>query len=160
MPMGVLPVASPSTACPPPRRRSLIISAMRLAIVRAISSYSTMTTGTRSLEDGIQWEEGGCLKDKASGAITHFRRRNRQSFSGPGLGPENVPNRGIFGPEHPDGESAQSISPREIQFLLEAARVFEEQPLVNSAIGEVGERRSGDAVPLNHCPVSLGEAQA
>src|SRR5882762_2565453 len=68
MPIGVLPVARPSTACPPARRRSLIISAMRRAMVRAISSYSTMTTGTRSLEDAIAYkirQEGGGLLDSA-----------------------------------------------------------------------------------------------
>src|ERR1700693_1744896 len=57
MPIGVLPVASPSTACPPSRRRSLMMSAMRRAIVRAISSYSTITKGTRSLEAGISEKE-------------------------------------------------------------------------------------------------------
>src|SRR6266576_418368 len=51
--MGVLPVARPSTAWLPSRRRSLIISAIRLAIVLAISSYSTMTTGTRSLDEAM-----------------------------------------------------------------------------------------------------------
>src|SRR5712691_8986895 len=57
MPIGVLPVASRSTACPASRRRSLMMSAIRRAIVRAISSYSTMTNGTRSLEAGISESE-------------------------------------------------------------------------------------------------------
>ncbi len=46
--MGVLPVASPSTAGRPCALRSRMIVAMRSATVRAIWSYSTMTTGTRS----------------------------------------------------------------------------------------------------------------
>jgi len=73
----VLPVASPSTACPPALRRSLIISAMRLAIVRAISSYSTMTTGTRSLEDAIQGKEVSAVKDNPIAAVAPHRYYQR-----------------------------------------------------------------------------------
>src|ERR1700674_3499379 len=156
MPIGVLPVASPSTACPPARRRSLMISAMRRAIVRAISSYSTMTRGTRSLEDGISEKERSPYKFTlcVRMMLVRFAR------SGPRLGLEYVPDCRIFRAKHPHRESTQAVPPREIHLLPEAARVLEKDPFVHAAVREVGVRHSRHAVPLHCGTVPLGNARA
>src|SRR2546423_7335273 len=144
MPIGVLPVARPRTARPPSRRRSLIISAIRFAMVRAISSYSTMTTGTRSFEL----------------AMYPKIYLSRPAFDLRTFGLEHVPDAGVFRAQHPHRETAQTVAADEIELFAEAACIFEKNPLVDAAVGEVGERNARHAIPLHHGAVTFGDPRA